>query len=50
VPQALKANPGGAPVDFKLGANYLTRFGQVALTEAVEMVYDMAKREIVITF
>lgn len=26
----------------KLNANYITRFGQVALSEAVDMVYELA--------
>ncbi len=40
--QALKANAEGAPTDLKLNSNYITRFGQVALSEAVDMVYEMA--------
>ena len=48
--QALKANPEGAPRELKVNANYITRFGQVALTEALDQVYDMGKREIVITY
>lgn len=50
-PQALKNNPGGAPKELKVNSNYLTRFGQVALTEALDMVYEMGGgREIVITY
>jgi len=48
--QALKANPQGAPKELKVNANYITKFGQVALTEALDMVYDMGRREIVITY
>jgi len=49
--QALKANPGRAPRELKVNANYIGRFGQVALTEALDMVYEMAGgREIVITY
>lgn len=49
--QALKANPTGAPKELKINSNYVTKFGQVALTEALDMVYEMGgKREIVITF
>ena len=49
--QALKANPTGAPKELKISSNYLTKFGQVALTEALDMVYEMGdKREIVIPF
>lgn len=40
-PQALKANPESACKELKLNNNYITRFGQVALTEAVDMVYEM---------
>ena len=29
--QALKANPEGAPKEFKINANYLTKFGQVRI-------------------
>jgi NLR family CARD domain-containing protein 3 len=48
--QALKANAELAPREFKINANYLTTFGQVALKEALDMVYDMARKEITITF
>lgn len=41
--QALKANAEAAPTDLKLNSNYITRFGQVALSEAVDMVFEMAK-------
>jgi hypothetical protein len=40
--QALKANAEGAVKELRLNANYITRFGQVALSEAVDMVYEMA--------
>jgi hypothetical protein len=40
-PQALKANAEGAVKELRLNANYITRFGQVALNEAVDMVYEM---------
>ena len=50
-PQALKANPTGAPKELKINSNYITRFGQTALTEALDMVYEMGgNREIVITY
>ena len=29
LPQALKANPEGAPKELKINANYITKFGQV---------------------
>lgn len=49
--QALKANPALAPKDVKIGSNYITKFGQVALEEALDMVYEMGgQREIVIHF
>lgn len=41
--QALKANAEAAPVHLRLNSNYITRFGQVALGEAVDMVHEMAK-------
>ena len=49
--QALKANPSGAPRSLKVNANYLGRFGQVALTEAMDMVAELGGgRDITITF
>ena len=49
--QALKANPSLAPKEVKIGSNYITKFGQVALMEALDMVYEMGDhREIVIHF
>lgn len=42
-PKALKANAEGAVKDLRLNANYITRFGQVALREAVDMVYEMGR-------
>ena len=50
--QALKANPALAPKEVKISSNYITKFGQVALMEALDMVYEMSgdKREIVIHF
>lgn len=36
--QALKANPEGAPRELKISSNRLTRFGQIALQEALDMV------------
>jgi Ran GTPase-activating protein (RanGAP) involved in mRNA processing and transport len=43
IAQALKANADAAPRELKLNSNYITRFGQVALSEAVDMVYEMSK-------
>ena len=50
--QALKANPALAPKEVKISSNYITKFGQVALMEALDMVYEMSgdQREIVIHF
>ena len=48
--QALKQNPGLAPKELKLNANYITPFGQTALKEALDMVYEMSTKEIVIVF
>jgi hypothetical protein len=47
--QAFKANSDAAPKDLKLNSNYITRFGQVALGEAVDMVYEQ-KREMTVHF
>lgn len=50
--QALKANPALAPKEVKISSNYITKFGQVALMEALDMVYEMSgnQREISIHF
>ena len=49
--QALKANPALAPKEVKISSNYITKFGQVALMEALDMVYEMGdQREISIHF
>ena len=50
--QALKANPQGAPKELKISSNRLTRFGQVALQEALDMVFEMTRnqKEITIVF
>jgi NLR family CARD domain-containing protein 3 len=49
--QALKANPDVGIKELRLNANYITRFGQVALTEAVDVVYEMAGgRALTVTF
>eukprot|EP00798_Chlamydomonas_sp_ICE-L_P019001 gene19001-25585_t len=37
---ALKNNPECAPKEMKLNSNYITRFGQVALSDAVDMVFE----------
>ena len=50
VTQALKANPERAPKELKANANYISRFGQTALNDALDMVYDVSGgREITIT-
>ena len=50
VPQALKANPERAPKELKANANYISTFGQTALNDALDMVYDVSGgREITIT-
>jgi len=41
--QALKVNPEAAPKDVRLDSNNITKFGQVALIEAVDIVYEMGK-------
>lgn len=48
--QSLKHNPDSAPRDLNITSNMLTRMGQVALTEALDQVFDMTKREMVINF
>ena len=48
--QALKQNPSLAPKELKLNANYIGSFGQTALKEALDMVYEMSAKEIVIIF
>ena len=48
--QSLKHNPDSAPRDLNITSNMLTRMGQVALTEALDQVFDMALREMVINF
>lgn len=49
--QALKANPNRAPVNLKVNANYITRFGQTALVEALDTVFELSgNREMNITF
>ena len=49
--QALKANPTAAPRSLKVNANYIGRFGQVALTEALDMVAELGGgRDITIVF
>ena len=45
--QALKSNPALAPKDVKISSNYITRFGQVALTEALDMVYEMGGQRMI---
>lgn len=39
--QALKANAESAPAELRLSQNYVTRFGQVALQEAVDVVQEL---------
>ena len=49
--QALKANAVYAPSSLKVNANYITRFGQTALVEALDTVYEIGgQKEINITF
>jgi hypothetical protein len=42
-PKALKANAEGAVRELRLNANYITRFGQVALGEAVDIVHELGR-------
>jgi len=49
--QALKNNPDNAPLNFKLNANHLTTFGQTALLEALDTVFELSgNREMNISF
>ena len=49
--QALKANPDRCPGEFKMASNYITNQGRIAITEALDMVYEMSGgRQIVITY
>lgn len=38
----MQANATGSVQELKLSSNYITKIGQVALIEAVDMVYDMS--------
>jgi len=38
---AIKGNGGGVLNEIKLNNNYITKFGEVALTEAAELVQEM---------
>ena len=49
--QALKNNPENAPINLKVNSNYITNFGQTALVEALDIVYELSgNREINVTF
>lgn len=49
--QALKANPQCSPREMKVNANYISTFGQTALVDAVDMVYDVSGgRELTLVF
>ncbi|XP_008659072.1 NLR family CARD domain-containing protein 3 isoform X1 [Zea mays] len=48
--QALKANEDLAVTSLNLANNFFTKFGQVALSEARDHVYEMTEREIDIYF
>ncbi|GJN29181.1 hypothetical protein PR202_gb17378 [Eleusine coracana subsp. coracana] len=48
--QALKANEDLAVTSLNLSNNFFTKFGQVALTEARDHVYEMSEKEIDIYF
>ncbi|GJN00199.1 hypothetical protein PR202_ga17613 [Eleusine coracana subsp. coracana] len=48
--QALKANEDLAVTSLNLSNNFFTKFGQVALTEARDHVYEMCEKEIDIYF
>jgi hypothetical protein len=48
--QALKANEDLAVTSLNLANNFFTKFGQVALSEARDHVYEMSEKEIDIFF
>ncbi|PKA47868.1 RAN GTPase-activating protein 1 [Apostasia shenzhenica] len=48
--QALKANEDLAVTSLNLASNFLTKYGQVALSEAKDHVYEMSDKEISIYF
>lgn len=49
--QALKNNPNNAPINLKVNSNYITNFGQTALVEALDTVYELSgNREINVHF
>lgn len=50
IAQALKANPAGAPKELKVNSNYITNFGQVALTEALDHVSDIGAKSMTIVY
>lgn len=50
IAQALKANEDVAVTSLNLSNNFLTKFGQSALTDAKDLVYEMNEKEVNIFF
>ncbi|PPD71188.1 hypothetical protein GOBAR_DD31934 [Gossypium barbadense] len=50
IAQALKANEDVTVTSLNLASNFLTKFGQSALTDARDHVYEMSEREVNIFF
>ncbi|KAH9773496.1 RNI-like superfamily protein [Citrus sinensis] len=50
IAQALKANEDVAVTSLNLANNFLTKFGQSALTDAKDLVYEMNEKEVNIFF
>ncbi|KDO82602.1 hypothetical protein CISIN_1g0068422mg, partial [Citrus sinensis] len=50
IAQALKANEDVAVTSLNLANNFLTKFGQSALTDAKDLVYEMSEKEVNIFF
>lgn len=45
--QALKANVASAPRELRVNSNYITNMGQVALTEAIDMVQELGRGKLI---
>lgn len=50
IAQALKTNEDVAVTSLNLSSNFLTKFGQSALTDARDHVYEMSEKEVNIIF
>lgn len=50
IAQALKSNEDVAVTSLNIGSNFLTKFGQSALSDARDHVFEMTEKEIAIFF